>query len=177
MSVTIAMVNLLQDYLVHLSTESTSPKKLLSVTSDIKRLPIASLVDQIQSLIDSEQKDEPFANLPDTERRLFTSLKDATRNEDNLAIEFDINELSTATLVSQREHEEAIRGSRVKANWGITVGVAGIVIGFIISLYSSYTTNKAQNDIMSALKGFNQQSDVAESQAPTTTDEQPESPG
>lgn len=118
-ALSIPTINLLQDYIVHLSTVSSHADPPFT----------NNITEQIQSLIKSEQEQEPFANLPDTERRLFKSLKNAVTNKDEAAINSNIDELSTAVYISNRNHKNAIRGSHVKANWGIAIGIAGIIVG------------------------------------------------
>lgn len=130
----VPMINLLQDYLIHLSTATPTSKKP-SADAD-------SIAEQIQVFIKSEREQEPFANLPDNERRLFRAIKDAVTNKDDDAIDFNINELSTAVNISHRTHNEAIRGSRVKANVGIAIGVIGIIVALGTTLYSSSMGNK-----------------------------------
>lgn len=142
-AVSISMIDLLLEYNYYLCEKELNSKEPSEVNEAKK---------QLETLIASEKDQEPFANLPEKEKRLFISLKAAITHNDDKEIDSNINGLSIAIDTRLKTHAQERQGSRTKAIWGIAIGVAGFVTGLLSAIFSIIFSNRLQERLMYTLE-------------------------
>ena len=118
-----SLAPLLEDYLKYLTaikTEEVSPDKIQQRYAVIKKI------------VEEELQEKPFADIPEEERRLFRSLKDAISHNDNQALEFNLNELSA--LISQR-NKTYVRTEQLN-RWSLPLAIVGLITTIIFGYMS-----------------------------------------
>ena len=118
-----SLAPLLEDYLKYLTaikTEEVSPDKIQQRYAVIKKI------------VEEELQEKPFADIPEEEKRLFRSLKDAISHNDNQALEFNLNELSA--LISQR-NKTYVRTEQLN-RWSLPLAIVGLITTIIFGYMS-----------------------------------------
>lgn len=121
-----SLAPLLEDYLKHLASETLkniAPDKIQHRYNVLKRI------------IEEEQQEKPFADVPEEERRLFRSMKDSITHSDKQALEFNLNELSA--LIAQR-NKIYIRTEKLN-KWSFPLAVFGLITSIIFGFMSLST--------------------------------------
>jgi hypothetical protein len=139
---------LLEDYLKYLTVSSSD---------ESDRNKLKSRYDMVKKIVDEENKEKPFADIPEEERRLLRSLKDAVDHNDTQAIHFNLEELRT--LISARNKIYA-RANKIN-RWSLPIAIIGIITTIFFGYMSiaksidydkltkaiSFELNQSQSDI------------------------------
>lgn len=118
-----SLAPLLEDYLKYLTISSAenSDKNTLKTRYDV-----------IKQIVDEETKEKPFADIPEEERRLLRSLKDAIGNNDTQSIQFNLDELSSLISARNKIYSRANRLNR----WSIPLAIVGLITTVILGIMS-----------------------------------------
>lgn len=111
---------LLEDYLRHLVDPPPISKVNKKVITPEKEKKI---YDQIREMLLEEQKEKPFASIPEEERRILVALKSAIDGNNKQNSNFFIKEL--ASVISTR-HYDFLRMERV-SRWSVPLAIFGII--------------------------------------------------
>lgn len=106
--------------------------KRLSKTDKIDENEIDRRYDLLKEIIKEENKDKPFSDVPDEERRLLISMKDALGNKDNQAIEFNINELNSVLTTRNKMYEKVNRLNK----WSVPLAIIGTFFTILFGILS-----------------------------------------
>lgn len=85
---------------------------------------------KITHLIKEENKAAPFDNLPEEERRLLRALEDAINNNDQLAVQFNMNELNTVISLRNAEYLKVSKINR----WSVPLAVIGLGLTIVFGV-------------------------------------------
>jgi hypothetical protein len=117
-----SMAPVLEDYYTNRLADSSS----ITDTDKIERHRL------IREIIKNEYKEKPFSGVPDEERRILISIKDALANEDNQAIEFNISELNSVLTARNKMFENTSRLNR----WSVPLAVCGVFFTILFGVLS-----------------------------------------
>jgi len=112
----------------------------------------------LKTIIEEETKEKPYEDVPDEERRLLVSIKDALKNNDTNSIEFNLQELHSVISTRNRIYERANRINK----WSIPLAVIGTfftVLFGIISLTPNIDYIKIEEMNKKLIKSINVQND------------------
>ena len=116
---------ILEDYITNRLDVSTKEKQ--TDTDKIKQR-----YDLLKEIIKEENKEKPFENVPDEERRLLVGLKDGIQNKDMQSLEFNLHELHTVVSTRNKIYERANRLNR----WSIPLAVVGTFFTILFGILS-----------------------------------------
>ncbi len=86
----------------------------------------------IREIIKNEYREKPFSGVPDEERRILISIKDALSNEDTKAIEFNISELNSVLTTRNKMFENTSKLNR----WSVPLAVIGVFFTILFGVLS-----------------------------------------
>ena len=136
-SVEISVTHLLQDILLRLNEASKN-----SDQEEIDDLNI-----KLKELIHQENKEAPFENLPEEERRLLKGLDDAIKHNDESSIQFHFDELNSVLSVRNAEHSRATKLNK----WSVPLAVVGLTLTIIFGVVGMQSGVK-DDDIKKTVK-------------------------
>lgn len=116
-----SLAPLLEDYLVYLGDHSRQDSQ------------ISQRYQLIKGIIESENADKPFANIPEEERRLLITMRDAIQRDDKEFMSFSLNELSSVISTRSRDYERILNANRWMRPLTI-IGVAASIIFGVLAL-------------------------------------------
>lgn len=93
---------------------------------------IKSRYDLLKSIISEENKEKPFENVPDEERRLLVGMKDGIQNKDMQSLEFNLHELHTVISTRSNIYEKANKLNR----WSIPLAIIGTFFTILFGILS-----------------------------------------
>ena len=117
-----SLAPLLEDYLVYLGDHSRQDSQ------------ISQRYQLIKGIIASENADKPFANIPEEERRLLITMRDAIQRDDKEFMSFSLNELSSVISTRSRDYERILNANRWMRPLTIIGVVASIIFGVLALL-------------------------------------------
>ncbi|MFA8451934.1 MAG: hypothetical protein ACEPOW_14660 [Bacteroidales bacterium] len=106
--------------------------KRLSKSDKIETEELKRRYKLIKDIIKDENKNKPFSEVPDEERRLLISIKDALSNNDNQAIEFNVNELNSVLSTRNKVYEKTNRLNK----WSVPLAIAGTFFTILFGILS-----------------------------------------
>lgn len=109
----------------------------LLISSDIEDKEISRRYNIIKKIINEENKEKPFSGVPDEERRILISIKDALANNDTEAINFNVNELNSVLTTRNRIFENIVRLNK----WSVPLAVLGVFFTILFGILS-FTPSK-----------------------------------
>jgi hypothetical protein len=115
-----SLAHLLEDYLVYLGDRGSKESQL------------SPRYQKIKGIIASENADKPFADIPEDERRLLISMRDAIQHNDTEAITFNLNELSSVISARNRDYEGVLNANR----WMRPLAIIGLVASVIFGVFA-----------------------------------------
>ena len=116
-----SLAPLLEDYLVYLG-EHRSQDSQISLRYKL-----------IKGIIASENADKPFADIPEEERRLLITMRDAIQRGDEEFMSFNLNELSSVISTRSRDYEIILNANKWMKPLTI-IGVAASIIFGVLAL-------------------------------------------
>lgn len=112
----------LEDYLNYKLQESeTLNKEKLRIQYDL-----------FKKIIEEENKDKPFANLPNEERRLLVGINDALKYNDLDSIKFNLNELHSVISTRSGIYEKTSRINK----WSVPLAIIGTFFTVLFGVLS-----------------------------------------
>ena len=127
----------LEDYLTYLTEKNSSKEES---QSDI----LANYYTLIKNMIQQENEEKPFANIPEEERRLLKSIEDSVKYDDKDAIRFNLQELNSVISTRNRIYQRTDRLNR----WSIPVAIIGVILTITfgaISLFPRFDYKKIES--------------------------------
>jgi hypothetical protein len=116
---------ILEDYITNRLDITATEKQ--ENTDEIKKR-----YDLLKSIISEENKEKPFENVPDEERRLLVGIKDGIQNKDMQSLEFNLHELHTVISTRNKIYEKANKLNR----WSIPLAVIGTFFTILFGILS-----------------------------------------
>jgi hypothetical protein len=120
---TYSLAPLLEDYLKYL---------IVSAPDGQDNTRIKARYDLVKAIVDEETKEKPFADMPEEERRLLRSLKDAVDHNDKQSITFNLDELSSLISARGRVFSRVNKLNR----WSIPLAIIGLVTTILFGIMS-----------------------------------------
>lgn len=120
---TYSLAPLLEDYLQYLITSASDGQD---------GTKIKARYDLVKAIVDEETKEKPFADIPEEERRLLRSLKDAVDHSDKQSITFNLDELSSLISARGRMFAKANKLNR----WALPLAIIGLVTTILFGIMS-----------------------------------------
>ena len=118
--------------------------------------------DVFKKILDIENRERPFKNAPDEERRLLANLNEEMKNEDMDSLESNLNELYSVIVTRNKIYLKQEKGTK-RANIVSTIGLTLTIVFGITSIYfailqmKTVSANKEQTKSESIVQ--NQQPD------------------
>ena len=97
--------------------------------------------DVFKKILDIENRERPFKNAPDEERRLLANLNEEMKNEDMDSLESNLNELYSVIVTRNKIYLKQEKGTK-RANIVSTIGITSIY--FAILQMKTVSANKEQ---------------------------------
>lgn len=91
----------------------------------------------IKKIIEEENEERPFGDLPDEERRVLVGINDAVKNKDMDTIKFNLNELHSVISTRNEVYEKTNRINK----WSIPLAIAGTFFTIFFGLLSFFPNN------------------------------------
>ena len=138
-----SLAPILEDYIAYLSEKDDDTLK--------------DNYDLIKEIINKENEEKPFSNLPDQERRLMKSIDDSVKHNDIDSIKYNLQELNSVITTRNKIYKKANALNR----WSIPVAIIGILLTVFFGIMSlrspvDYTKIKEiNNDLTKSLKKQN----------------------
>ena len=113
-------IQLLEDYLKHLMKDSKErdQQKIINQYSIIKKM------------IEEEMKEEPFADLPEEERRLLRSLKNSIETSKQNLVDADLDSLKLLITTKNRIYSRSEKTNR----WSVPLALFGLLLTIIFGI-------------------------------------------
>ncbi len=109
----------------------------LSKSEDLKEEDLIQRHKLIKNIIQEENKEKPFSGVPDEERRILLNIKDAIRNDDKQAIEFNVNELNTVLTTRNKIYKSTDKLNK----WSVPLAVVGVFLTILFGVLSIIPRN------------------------------------
>lgn len=90
--------------------------------------------DVFKKILDIENRERPFKNAPDEERRLLANLNEEMKNEDMDSLESNLNELYSVIVTRNKIYLKQEKGTK-RANIVSTIGLTLTIVFGITSIY------------------------------------------
>jgi hypothetical protein len=116
---------ILEDYITYHLDKQTKDNK--ENDEEIKRR-----YKLLKEIIAEENKEKPFENVPDAERRLLVGIKDGIQNNDIPSLEFNLHELHTVISTRNKIYERVSKLNR----WAIPLAVIGTFFTILFGILS-----------------------------------------
>ena len=117
-----SLAPLLEDYLVYLGERGSQESQL------------SQRYQLIKGIIESENADKPFADIPEEERRMLIAMRDAIQHDDKESMSFNLNELSSVISTRSRDYEGVLNANRWMRPLAIIGLVASVIFGVLALL-------------------------------------------
>lgn len=130
----------LEDYYTH----------RLSKDSDIEEDELERRYKIIKEILKEENKEKPFSGVPDEERRILISIKDALKNNDINAIDFNVDELNSVLTTRNKLLERSTKLNR----WSVPLAILGVFFTILFGILSlspnkiDYEKINSQNEVL-----------------------------
>ena len=111
--------SLLEDYLVHLNKH------------DIPEPELSKRYHMVKDIVDSENLDKPFEDVPEEERRLLIGLRAAIEVGDKNLSLFNLNEISSLITARSANYERAMDAVNLSRPLAIIGIVASVILGIL----------------------------------------------
>ena len=134
------LVFLLEDYLVYLI------KKCNTTEDQVDKRSIIEIHQKIQTILDAENEEKPYSDLPKEERRIFRSLNNSTQNNNKEAVNEDLEDLRILLTTRNKIYTRSSKLNR----WSIPLAIFGLVATLyfgIRSINSEVNSEKIQQII------------------------------
>jgi len=145
-----SLAPILEDYITY-----RLDSKLKEDNADSSK--ISERYNLLKGIIQEENKEKPFDNVPDEERRMLVGIKDGIHNKDMQSLEFNLHELHTVISTRTRIYERTNKLNR----WSIPLAIIGtfftILFG-ILSLTPNIDSKKIEemnNNILEKIEMLN----------------------
>ena len=136
--VNFSIVPILEDYIVIITNDETNVKNINDIHLKIK------------DIINKENQEMPFRNVPDEERRILKNISDNIKNNTYESINYDLQELSSVINTRNKVYEKANKINK----WSLPIAVIGTIIAVVFGILSfrniDYT--KIENIINTSLE-------------------------
>jgi hypothetical protein len=106
--------------------------KRLSKSDSIEVDELNKRYQLLKGIIKEENKDKPFSGVPDEERILLISIKDALKNDDKQAIDFNVNELNSVLTTRNKVYEKTNRLNK----WSVPLAIVGTFFTILFGVLS-----------------------------------------
>jgi len=114
---------LLEDYLVHFTDKGG--KQSTGIT-------LPDRYNLIKEINTKENKDKPFADIPEEERRLLIGMRDAIKHDDTESKSYNLDELSTVISARTKDYERVLKMNR----WAVLLAVLGLIATIAFGAFS-----------------------------------------
>lgn len=104
------------------------------IGSELDTQDVIALKNKISDFIITNDKNSPFADLPDSERNILSDLSSYSNNGDRASVFKKINELS---IVIQTRYEEQ-KKLEAQNKWSIPLAIIGLVLTVIFGIISLF---------------------------------------
>ena len=126
-----------REYKINLSIVSILEDYIVFISKYEKENNINSIHELIKDIIKKENEERPFENVPDEEKRILRNIKNNVKNEHLELINGDLQELSSAITIRNRDYEKQKNINK----WSLPVAIIGTIIAVIFGILSFRTVD------------------------------------
>jgi len=116
-----SLVNILEDYIVHITKEEININNINDIHSLIKKV------------IEIENQEMPFNNVPDQEKRILKNISDNLKNKYFESINTDLQELGSVITTRNKIYERTNKINK----WSLFIAIISTVIAIIFGVRGS----------------------------------------
>ncbi|MBN2788419.1 MAG: hypothetical protein JXQ69_08885 [Paludibacteraceae bacterium] len=110
--------------------------------------------DLLKTIINQENKEKPYENIPDEERRLFLAINDNIKYKDFDVIKFNLHELSMLISTRHKSFKKIARANK----WSIPIAIISLIITVffgIIQIFPNAENKKLQESNRALIEKIN----------------------
>lgn len=116
---TYSLISVLEDYIVYISKGETKNDNIVKYSYKM-----------IKDIINEENQEKPFSNVPDQEKRILRNINENIMNNQIELIKFNLQELSYVITTRNKTYEKADKINK----WSLPVAIIGIIVAIIFGL-------------------------------------------
>lgn len=115
-----SLVNILEDYIVYITREEININNLNDIHSLIKKI------------IEIENQEMPFNNVPEQEKRILKNISDNLKNKYFESINTDLQELGSVIAARNKVYEKTNKINKLS----LPIAIAGTIVAIIFGIIS-----------------------------------------